>query len=87
VLRGGGKGVRVKLYKVEWSGHCYVVAESRAQAEEIALDEVSDPQMLGLEANAAKAADDEGLGDWTDALPLGKNMDEKTCDQWLVEQS
>ena len=84
----------LKLFRVDWSGECYVLAESHRQAETIATDWAERSACeAGLEPDAAQINGREIHGysavaaDWEDAIPLhpvGTSVDQ-TCQEWVDE--
>lgn len=75
----------MKLYQVNWTGCCFVLADSSAEAERIATGEVTDPQMIGLDSFAFEAKG-KPPHDWADAIPIGEQTDERTVAEILAEQ-
>lgn len=74
-----------RLYQVNWTGCCFVLANSASEAERIATGEVTDQQMLRLDSFAFEAKG-KPPSDWADAIPLGDQTDERTVAQILTEQ-
>jgi hypothetical protein len=79
----------VRLYRVEWQGHCYVVADSAREAREIALDQAIDPEAIGLDTSTTAVEPGDDLGEWRAAIPHGRHLSdgEKTCEHWLKESN
>lgn len=69
------------LYEVLWSGRCFVMAASEAEACSIAEDEAGDTQGVGLQSYAFRAY--SAPDDWADSVPYGSD-DEQTVAQILA---
>jgi len=67
-----------KLYRVDWSGECYVWAKSEREAEQAVLDEVGYAEEKGILADAT-AVDKNDVPDpeWLPAVPY-RSPDDRT---------
>jgi len=74
-----------KLYRVDWSGECYVMAKNEREAEQVALDEVGFADDFGLCADA-EAVDKNEVPppEWVKSIPYCRE-DDKTVGEILAE--
>jgi hypothetical protein len=83
VLRGGGEGVRVKLYLVTYSGHGYVVASSPEAAARTARLSLTGSESAGVEVAVSIPTD--VTPEWRAAHPLGEHR-ERNCSEWFSRE-
>jgi hypothetical protein len=75
------------LYRVDWSGECYVMARSEREAEQIACDELG---WAGEDLGICLDASEEDMKtctpspEWMDSIPYG-NADDRTLGEILKE--
>jgi hypothetical protein len=66
-----------RLYRVDWHGECFVMAESSVEAVSLALDEIMGAEDVGLDGSAVVHTGGAGRvpSDWAESIPFGGDDD------------